>query len=263
MAKTLHYRSRLLAGAAIGVLAVGLMASGDDTIVTGDCAAVNGADICTWGEMSGNTVVAFGATIPVAVAENAPDDAPMVWPPVADAVLHLPEAVTAATGFRSVTVYWEPHGHPPGPYLTPHFDFHFNAISDADLDAIDCSDTSKPSQLPTGYEMPDVDIPEVGTLIGICVQQMGMHSVLGTELHSNELFKKTMIVGYYHRAPIFVEPMITRETLMAEHDFSLDIPAVANTPAGTRYPTSFRADYDAAARAYRFVFSDLAMASAH
>jgi len=255
MAKKNHHRSRVLAGAAVGVLAVGLMASGKNTVVDGDCAAVDGADICTWGEMSGNTLVAFGATVPVAVAENAPDEAPMVWPPVAEAVLNLPDAVKSATGFQTVTVYWEPHGHPPGPYLTPHFDFHFNAISDATRDAIDCSDSSKPSQPPAGFELPDVAIPDMGTLTGICVPQMGMHAVLGSELHSDKLFQKTMIVGYYHAQPIFVEPMITRETLLAEHSFSLDIPTVANTPAGTRYPTSFTAEYDANSKAYRFVFS--------
>ena len=263
MATAIHFRSRLLAGAAVGVLAVGLMASAKHTVVDGECAVVNGADICTWGEMSGNTLVAFGATIPVAYVKNAPDEAPMVWPPVADAVLGLPDAVKAATGFQSLTVYWEPHGHPPGPYLTPHFDFHFNAISHAELNAIDCSDSSKPRQLPSGFELPDVQIPGIGMLTGICVPQMGMHSVLASELHSDELFKKTKIVGYYHGTPIFVEPMITRETLMAEHDFSLDIPAVSNTPAGTAYPTRFSAEYDAGAHAYRFVFSDFAVAGGH
>ncbi len=36
--------------------------------------------------------------------------------------------------------------------------------------------------------MPDVAIPQVGTLVGLCVPGMGMHSLLASELHSTALF---------------------------------------------------------------------------
>jgi hypothetical protein len=226
-------------------------------MVKGDCGAVHGADVCAWGETTDGAVTSFGATIPIAAIDNAPDDAEMVWPPVAEATIALPEAVHTATGFQLVTVYWEPHGHPPGPYLTPHFDFHFYATPMSEISAIDCADATKPAELPAGYELPDVEIPGLGNLVGICVPLMGMHSLPGEQLKSETLFEKVMVVGYYHGAPNFVEPMLTREMLLKRQSFDLAVPEVPGRPASARYPMKFRADYDSTAQAYRFVFSDL------
>jgi len=247
--------ARILAGTALGGLLVGTAACTRERLVQGECASYNGADVCTWGRMSGNTLVAFGATVPVKSVENAPSDMPMTWPPKADLVLSLPGSVDSAVGFKNVTIFWEPHGHPPGPYLTPHFDFHFNNISAADAARIDCADSTKPSILPAGYELPDEAIPQVGTLIGICVPGMGMHSLPGAELHSTALFQSTMLVGYYHRAPVFIEPMITRATLLARRSFKLPVPGVAGEPSGVLLPETFEAQYDSTAQAYRFTFS--------
>ena len=240
-------------GASLGLLVMGLAACSRQQTVQGECRPVNGANVCAWGGMSGGQLVAFGVTVPVRSADSAPAEAPMVWPPVALATIPLPEAVKSATGFDNLTVFWEPHGHPPGPYLVPHFDFHFNTIPVA---AIDCADSTKPARLPAAYEMPDMNIPQIGNLIGLCVPGMGMHSLPGAELRATTLFQKTMVVGYYHGQPIFVEPMITRATLLERRGFPLAIPDVPDRPANTRYPTQFRADYDSTAQAYRFVFSD-------
>jgi hypothetical protein len=257
-----NYLSRggILALPAAGIFVLSLAACNKRQVVQGECSPVNGADVCAWGETSGGALVAFGATVPVAAIENAPADAPMVWPPVAAAAIPLPEAVSSATGFKLLTVYWEPHGHPPGPFLVPHFDFHFNAISADEVKAIDCADSTKPSRLPTAYELPDVSIPQLGTLLGLCVPTMGMHAMPGADVHATTPFQKSMIVGYYGGRPIFVEPMIPRTTLLARQSFTLDIPQVPDRPAGARYPTTFRADYDGTAQTYRFVFSGLTAA---
>jgi hypothetical protein len=227
--------------------------------VQGECKPLNGGEVCTWGRMSGNALVAFGATIPVRAIETAPAEMPaeqaMAWPPVAEASLAFPDAVKAAAGFDALTIYWEPHGHPPGPYLVPHFDFHFYTSTPSDIAAIDCADSIKPSELPAGYELPDVTIPQLGTLIGLCVPKMGMHALPGVDLHAATPFAKTMVVGYYHQRPIFVEPMITRTTLMARQSFALTMPAVSGWPAGTRLPAQFRAAYDSTTQAYQFTFS--------
>jgi len=245
----------LLAVAALGAAVASAPGCSREKLVQGECRQVNGADVCTWHTMQGDRVVAFGATIPVKVAENAPADLPMVWPPKADATIPLGDMVKAATGFDNMNVFWEPHGHPPGPYLNPHFDFHFNTM---DVSTIDCADSTKPASAPAGYELPDVQILQMGTLVGLCVPGMGMHSLLASELHSTALFRQTMIVGYYHKQPIFVEPMITRATLMERKSFSLDIPAVPGAPASAHYPTKFSAVYDSAAQVYKFTFSDFA-----
>lgn len=258
MAGNSSYRDGFLTLAAVGI---GLAAcSNKQQVVQGECRPVHGADVCVWGETSGNALVAFGATVPVGAVENAPLDAPMVWPPASAAVIPLPEAVSSATGFKVMTLYWEAHGHPPGPYLVPHFDFHFNTISGDELSAIDCADSTKPGRLPAAYELPDVDIPGIGMLLGLCVPQMGMHALLGAELQAATTFQKTMLVGYYHGRPIFVEPMITRATLLERRSFSLDMPEVPDRPTSVRYPTTFRANYDSTAQTYKFVFSGLAAA---
>jgi hypothetical protein len=226
-----------------------------EKLVQGECRQVEGASVCTWGTMSGDRVVAFGATIPVKVAENAPADMPMVWPPKAEATIPFPAEVKAATGFDNMNVFWEPHGHPPGPYLTPHFDVHFNTM---DVSKIDCADSTKPAAIPAAFALPDVAIPQLGTLIGLCVPGMGMHSLLASELTGTALFEKTMIVGFYHKLPIFVEPMITKATLMGRKTFSIDLPAVPGTSPAEHYPTKFTAVYDSTAQAYKFTFSDFA-----
>jgi hypothetical protein len=240
-------------------LAAGLALAGCSNntpqLVQGDCHDMNGANVCVWGETTGKTLTSFGATIPLAAISNAPDSVPMVWPPVADVTLPLPAEVTSATGFTAATFYWEPDGHPPAPYLTPHFDFHFYTIPVAAIDSITCADTTKPAELPTGYELPDVAIPGMGTLVGLCVPKMGMHSLLASEANGSSLFQHDIIIGYDHQHPIFVEPMISKATLMAQQTFSDEVPTVPNGQAGVHYPTHFEATWDSTAKAYKFTFT--------
>jgi hypothetical protein len=224
------------------------------TEVSGQCDEVFGGTVCTWAQMDGERVVALGATIPLSTIEGAPADAEMTWPPRAAGQLQLPEAAQRATGFTHLTVLWEPHGHPPGPFLTPHFDFHFYSIAPERRLEIDCSDVTKPAGLPEGYDLPDAVIPGIGTLVGICVPQMGMHSLLKSALSATTLFDATMVVGYYRGEVIFTEPMIAREHLLKKQDFTLPTPALPATD-GVHHPTEFRAVYDAAGQAYHFEFS--------
>ena len=70
-------------------------------------------------------------------------------------------------------------------------------------------------------------------------------------------FAKTMVFGYYHARPIFLEPMITREELLRRRSFTLAVPNVPGEPITTRAPTLFRADYERASQSYRFIFSGL------
>lgn len=225
----------------------------DGQTVRGECVPLHGGDVCTWAELDGSgQLVEYGATIPLASIEGAPHG-DMVWPPMADASIPMPAQVRAATGIDHLTVYWEPHGHPPGPYLTPHFDFHFHNTSASDREAIDCTDDSKPATMPDGYDMVDITIPDLGTLVGLCVPAMGMHAVPASELASDRPFESTMVMGYYRGTPNFFEPMVARDTLLRRQSFELPVPAAAGLPEGVRYPRQFRAEYDATADAYRFV----------
>jgi hypothetical protein len=231
--------------------------------VKGECADLNKSPTCTWVHTQGGTLIDAGATIPIASIENAPATAPMAWPPVADGAVQMPAGTQAQTGFTELTTYWEPMGHPPGPYLTPHFDFHFYLVPAAEIAAMDCKDVSKPAALPQGFELPDVPLPPpmakatgVPALIGLCVPQMGMHAMLGDELKSTTPFNGTMVIGYYKGKPIFIEPMLSKTMLMEKKSFNLVIPTIPGLT--TVYPRKFRAEYDSTANAYHFTFSGFA-----
>ena len=116
----------------------------------GECGDMFSARICTWARMQGDSVIDIGAMVPVASIESAPKDAAMAWPPAPVIALALPPAAQTATGLTHLTVFWESMGHPPGPYLTPHFDFHFYTVPQEQRLAMDCADLSKPTELAAG-----------------------------------------------------------------------------------------------------------------
>jgi hypothetical protein len=225
------------------------------TVVDGPCEDVYGADICTWAMLEGERVVEVGARIPLASVENAPAEQEMVWPPPDVANIPLPEVAQERLGIHYVKINWEAHGHPPGPYLLPHFDFHFYVIPRVEGDAMDCSDLSKPTELPVGYDLPDVEVPGVGNLVGLCVEKMGMHALLESELAGEQPFSGTLVVGYYAGKPIFFEPMITRELLLRQETFPLEFPVIPGVDPGVTLPTQFEARYDESMSEYQFAFS--------
>jgi hypothetical protein len=234
--------------------------------VTGPCADVYKGSVCTWAKTQGDSLLEVSAVVPIASIENSPAQPAMVWPPAPVAVLDIPEAARQKSGLVHFTMYWEAGGHPPGAYMTPHFDFHFNTIASAERSAIDCTDLSKPPALPTAYALPDIPLPPdmakmmgVSALIGLCVPQMGMHAIPASELDSKEPFRATMIVGYTRGKPVFIEPMVTKAMLMEKRSFDLAIPQIPGV-AGT-HPTKFHADYDATKQEYRMIFSAFATGS--
>jgi hypothetical protein len=246
-------RATLAAAIATAVLT----ACGGQRDLSGACQAVFDGDICTWGTMVGGEVTEFGATVPLATVENVPMEGEMVFPPVPNAVIPLPEEVARATGFDHLGVNWEVHGHPPTLFLTPHFDFHFYTIAPDRVQSIDCADERKPAQLPTAYSLPDIDVPGLGTLVGLCVPHMGMHGMPTEELDQTDLFGASMLVGYYGQDVVFLEPMISHAKLAEAKTFPMAVPPLPNTSSAVRWPSRFEAVYDPESRAYRFVFSGL------
>lgn len=227
--------------------------------VSGGCATVNKAQVCTFASMKGATVLEVGATVSIASIENAPAVDAMVWPPAASAVLDVPEAARKETGLNHFTMYWEAGGHPPGPYLQPHFDFHFYTVPNASRMAIDCKDLTKPAAMPAGYALPDIPLPPdmakmmgVSTLVGLCVPQMGMHSLPAAEMESKDPFRGDIVVGSYAGKTVFLEPMVTKAMLMEKKSFDFPIPAIPGIGA---HPTKFHAEFDAAKQSYRMAFS--------
>jgi hypothetical protein len=234
--------------------------------VTGSCADVYASQVCTWAKTQGSDLLEVGAVVPIASIEYSPAEQPMVWPPVAVAVLEIPEAAQHKSGLTHFTMYWETGGHPPVAFLTPHFDFHFYTITTAERNAIDCVDLSKPEELPATYALPDIQLPPhmaemmgVPVLTGLCVQQMGMHAIPAPEAESTEPFHASMVVGYTRGKPIFIEPMVAKTMLMERKSFDLLIPQIPGLASA--HPTKFRAEYDATKQEYRMTFSAFATGS--
>ena len=229
----------------------------------GPCTDLYKAPVCTWAKMQGGAVLEAGATVPIAGIENSPAEEAMTWPPVAAGVALIPDSARAGTGFTELSMNWEPHGHPPVAFLTPHFDFHFYLVDAAAIDQIDCKDLSKPSALPAGYELPDVVMPPpvakmigVETLVGLCVPKMGMHSIPAADNASTTAFKGDMVIGWWKGKPIFIEPMLSKAMLMEKKSFDLPIPTIPGLTGN--YPRKFHADWNAQTNSYSFVFSGFA-----
>ena len=239
-----------------GALAAAVARDGRST--SSSCAPVLGSEVCTWVVMEGSTPVELGATIPLALVEAAPTDVDMIWPPRELASLPMPRAAREALGVDHLGINWEAHGHPPATFLTEHFDFHFYSITEAEVRAIDCVDESKPADIPAPYALPDVDVPGMGTFVGLCVPHMGMHAMPASEVDETEPFEASMLLGYYAGRPIFFEPMVSRRLLLARADFTLEMPPVRDLPRGVHYPSSFRAEYVESSDEYRLVFGGLA-----
>lgn len=221
----------------------------------GACEHVFGGEVCTFSREHGPDLIEFGATVPLATVENAPLEGEMVFPPITLARIPLPESVRERTGIDHLGVNWEVHGHPPGPFMTPHFDFHFYTIDGEEVDAIDCTDTEKPDVLPDTYVLPDMQMPDGTTLVGVCVPAMGMHALAEPELNATSLFEASMVVGYYARNRVFIEPMIARDKLLQRADFSLTVPATGAMEPGQAWPSGFHARFDEAGNAWQLVFT--------
>jgi hypothetical protein len=217
------------------------------------CGSIFGVKVCTAYRMQAGRVTEFSLRVPIAAIEKAPANSPRVWPPKADVIVPFAPAVQKQTGFTFANIYWNPHGHPPAPYMVPHFDFHFYFAPERKVLAITCKDTRKPRVIPAGYEMPNDYIPHVGKLIGMCIPAMGMHAAPVSDFHGKTPWRGSLIAGYYAGQPLFMEPMITRALLLKKHSFSLPVPDITATPH-VRYPKRFRAVYEAKSQAYKFTF---------
>ncbi len=258
------FRDAFIGAVAVAAVVLsGCASSSARSEVSGECGNAYGAEVCTWSTLEGDAVVETGMTIPLASIEGAPADAPFTWPPPTEAALDMPVQAARPGGLTHLTINWEAAGHPPATYLVPHFDFHFYLISQEERLAIDCTRLEKATELPAGYTMPDEHLPPdlaaivgLDTLVGVCVPEMGMHALSEVEMNATEPFDGAMVIGYYEKRPIFLEPMISRAFLLERRSFELPVPAVPGLEG--RQPTAFRADYDAEADAYRFTFAGFA-----
>jgi hypothetical protein len=183
----------------------------------------------------------------------------------------FPDEVAAQTFFNHFVVDFDPAGHPPGPYLTAHFDLHFYGITNQERVAIDCQGEPLPEGLTAGtpansndyvpnfFLIPDTSLSGPDS-DGTCVPQMGVHAV---DVRSPEMnpeapaaFTETYIIGYHKGRMAFLEPMITQEFFTSRPELSWDVPRPALLGRAVLWPGSFSAFYNAEDDMYELTFSE-------
>lgn len=247
---------RLAIGVALAVLAGGAAQAATGQLFQGQPVAI--------GHGSARVVVATDAdgaptSVAIVLSEAALDGLPADLAhgqPEAEYALPLP-AGGPDTGYRQVTVNWNPHGHEPaGVYDKPHFDFHFYLIDQAGRDGVTFQGNAAGAAaapidaalLPAGYVAPPPT----------AVEHMGVHGLdpRGPEFHGHP-FERTFIYGYYKNRLTFVEPMVTRAYLQTRPDVTVPVarPAAYSLPG--YYPSRYRVGFDAKARQYTIALAGL------
>lgn len=188
------------------------------------------------------------------------------------------------TVYEFVQFDWNPAGHEPDSiYTIPHFDFHFYTVPASVRNSIVPADPAfaqKAAALP-GAEFRPPYFLDAATLAGgipaaaATVPQMGLHWL---DVRSPELqkaagnpdawapFTRTFIYGSWDGEFIFLEPMITRDYILAKRmatdpavrDEIIPISMPARYARAGYYPDAYRITYDARAKEYRIALTQLA-----
>jgi hypothetical protein len=200
---------------------------------------------------------------------HSPDHGPGTHGPYSEYLLELPG--TNLTPYRFVEVDWNPQGH-GGPYVAPHFDFHFYRVPLETRNEIDLGHPefeTRAARLPAADEIP-AGYASTHVLLGtspagMTVPRMGLHWVdtKSPELPpQNRPFTTTFIMGSWNGQVIFDEPMVTRDFILAQRSgpataASIPVPGAKRyAPAGF-YPASYGIIWDERAREYRIALQGL------
>lgn len=167
-----------------------------------------------------------------------------------DYTFALPAEAAAHTPYTHVVVGWNPSGHPPTQYLTPHLDVHFYQITPAARDLIVPSDpqfTAKLASQPAAALIPAHYVMTPGG-----VPRMGAHwSDTTAPEASGQPFTSTFIYGSYDGAFIFAEPMIATAYLQTVSNVTLPIGLPQRYATPGNYPTAYKLAHDTASNEYQ------------
>jgi hypothetical protein len=149
-------------------------------------------------------------------------------------LIPLHPTAKANTIFDHLVADWNPHGHPPGPYLSSHFDFHFYMLPLAQRLQITATDPLSVAPLATGY-LPNDYIGPLGP-----EPQMGGHcvDVTSPELNGSP-FTHTFIYGAYNSKVAFYEPMVTHNYLTTSSGGTFNIKQPFYFSKTGYYPTKY------------------------
>lgn len=190
----------------------------------------------------------MGVEIPAAVMNSLPAQDAVV-------VMDLP-AQAKSTPFSYVMLDWNAHGHEPaGVYDKPHFDFHFYIQELTDVMSIEpgsCFGLNCDAYQRAMKPLPVQYMPQGYMNVGSVVPYMGNHLInpaspefLGTP------FTRTLLYGVYDGQITFVEPMITKASIVSGGDQCTAIPQPQRFAESGYYATKYCTKYDANADVYR------------
>jgi hypothetical protein len=211
---------------------------------------------------SGQRPVELGFALDARALEGLPMDAAEH-----SFIFRLPTQAPAPYQFAELD--WNPQGHPPaGVYTVPHFDFHFYAIPQSEVDAIVPSDpqfATKARNLPTGgFVPPGYLVP--GDPAQQAVPMMGVHWFDSSAPELQNLFNnpagyqpftRTFIYGSWDGQFTFYEPMVTLAYLQEKRDVVVPISVPSLYAQAGWYPTAYRVSYDAQAKTYYVALTGL------
>ncbi len=195
-----------------------------------------------------NKPVAMGVTMTETALDGLPFD--MAGPmPTEEHILDLPKGISGIN-VNHVGLNWNPKGHiPKGVYDTPHFDFHFYLMTEAQVAKITntgagmarCMKHPAAKYIPAGYILPP----------GTTEPRMGAHWIHPGSRELNGLkFDATFIYGTYDGKINFLEPMITKEYLERRLNVEMPIPQPKAYRVAGYYPTKYRIGFNADRREF-------------
>jgi hypothetical protein len=243
------YKSTLLTLASLLILS-GCASDSTDRVI-GESTEVGGLAAHSWAVMDDAGIVTqVGFSVDRETAESMAIGVAIP--------LSLPAEVVEQTLFDHIQIDFMNEGHTPGPFLVPHFDFHFYTVGNDEILAVDCVDEPMPedSRIPTPYIIPDTAIDPTGT----CVPAMGVHAINPTSPElapdSTTPFTEHFILGYHNGEMTFIEPMIAQSVLAAGTELSGNVPRPDTFGKTTLYPATWSLALSADGTEYEVSFSD-------
>lgn len=172
-------------------------------------------------------------------------------------MLDFPDQASA-TAFDHVMLNWNPQGHePPELFGKPHFDFHFDMVDMATIQAIIGSDpdyAAKAERAPEAKYVPqDYVVPPGAPAAAQAVPGMGVHLIDFSDpslVPGSYNFEHIVINGTWDGRYTFIEPMITREWLLTQPASQQPLKLPQAYQKSAYYPTTYGVHFDEQAKEY-------------
>jgi hypothetical protein len=198
-------------------------------------------------------VLEMGVEIPAAVMNSLPAQDAMLVPDFPVQAKNTP--------FNYIMLDWNAHGHEPaGVYDKPHFDFHFYIQDLDEVMAIEpgpCAGLNCDAYQRAMKPLPGQYMPQGYINVGSVVPYMGNHLINpGSPEFLGTPFTRTFLYGVYDGRITFVEPMITKASIMTGGDHCTAIPQPQQFAETGYYATKYCTKYDSKADVYRISIQD-------